>query len=169
MSVPLSFARHQVLAAIVQHLTQSVNEFFALADAQPTASLATLEAAAVRLTQDCLLPAVARAVAEQRQQIATAPTVATCACGPPAQYKGAAARTFVTQAGLLTFRRAYSYCPPCQAGFYPLDAALGLGPGQFREGVQEGVCRLAAALPFARAAATYSALTGPSPPARWRG
>jgi hypothetical protein len=77
MSVPLSFARHQVLAAIVQHLTQSVNEFFALADAQPTASLATLEAAAVRLTQDCLLPAVARAVAEQRQQIATAPTVAT--------------------------------------------------------------------------------------------
>jgi hypothetical protein len=41
-----------------------------------------------------------------------------------------------------------------------LDAALGLGPGQFSEGVQAGVCRLGAELPFERAATTYTALTG---------
>src|SRR4051794_24717198 len=160
MSAPLSFARHQVLASIVQHVTQAVNEFFACADAQPAARLAALEATAARLTQDCLLPAVAAVVEEQRQQVETAPTVAVCGCGQPAHYKGPAARTLLTQAGPLTFRRAYYYCKACQAGYYPLDAALGLGPGQFSEGVQAGVCRFGAGLPFERAAATYSALTG---------
>src|SRR4051794_21239465 len=160
MSAPLSFARHQVLASIVQHVTQAVNEFFACADAQPAARLAALEATAARLTQDCLLPAVAAVVEEQRQQVETAPTVAGCGCGQPAHYKGPAARTLLTQAGLLTFRRAYYYCSACQAGFYPLDLALGLGPGQFSEGVQAGVARLGAELPFERAATTYTALTG---------
>lgn len=160
MSSPLSFTRHQVLHTIVQHVTQAVNEFFATADAQPPASLATLEATAARLTQDCLLPAVAAVVEEQRQQVERDPAAATCACGQPAHYKGAAPRTLVTQAGLLTFRRAYYYCRACQVGFYPLDTALGLGPGQFSEGVQAGVCRLGAELPFERAATTYTALTG---------
>jgi len=160
MSAPLSFARHQVLASIVQQMTQRVNEFFAVADAQPTAPLATLEAVAARLTQDCLLPAVVLAVEELRQQVEIDPASATCGCGQPAHYKGAAARTLVTQAGLLTFRRAYYYCSACQVGFYPLDAALGLGPGQFSEGVQAGVARLGAELPFERAATTYTALTG---------
>jgi len=144
MSSPLSFARHQVLTSIVQQMTQRVNEFFAAADAQPTLSLATLEAAAAQLTQDCLLPAVAAIVEEQRQQVETDPAAACCPCGQPAHYKGAAPRTLVTQAGLLTFRRAYYYCKACQQGFYPLDAALGLGPGQFSERVQAGVCRLGA-------------------------
>jgi hypothetical protein len=160
MSSPLSFTRHQVLASIVQHITHAVNEFFALADAQPTAPLATLEGAAARLTQDCLLPAVAAVIEEQRQQVESDPAVATCSCGQPAHYKGPAPRTLLTQAGLLTFRRAYYHCKGCQAGFYPLDTALGLGPGQFSEGVQMGVCRLGAELPFERAAATYTALTG---------
>jgi len=160
MSAPLSFARHQVLASIVPHVTHAVNEFFAAADTLPAASLATLEAAAARLTQDCLLPAVAAVVEEQRQQVETDPAAAHCPCGQLAHYKGPAARTLVTQAGLLTFRRAYYYCTKCQQGFYPLDAALGLGPGQFSEGVQAGVARLGAELPFERAAATYTALTG---------
>lgn len=160
MSAPLSFARHQVLATIVQHVTHAVNEFFATADAPPAVSLATLELTATRLTQDCLLPALAAVVEEQRQQVERDPAAATCPCGQPAHYKGAASRTLVTQAGLLTFRRAYYYCGACQTGFYPLDRALGLGPGQFSEGVQAGVCRLGAELPFERAAATYTALTG---------
>lgn len=156
MSAPLSFARHQVFASIVQQVTQ----FFALADAQLAASLAALEADAAQLTQDCLLPAVALVVEEQPQQVETDPAVVRCGCGQPAHYKGATPRPLVTQAGTLTFRRAYYYCKACQAGFYSLDAALGLGLGQFSEGVQAGVCRLGAELPFARAAATYTALTG---------
>jgi hypothetical protein len=160
MSAPLSFARHQVLTAIVQQMTQAVNAFFAFADAHPAASLAALETEAARLTQACLLPAVAAAVEAQRQQVEADPVATRCACGQPAHYKGPAARTLLTQAGLLTFRRAYYYCMACQAGYYPLDAALGLGPGQFSEGVQAGVCRLGAELPFERAAATYTALTG---------
>jgi hypothetical protein len=160
MSAPLSFARQQVLASIVQQVTQRVNEFFAAAAAQPSPSLAALEATAARLTQDCLLPAVALVVEEQRQQVETDPAVARCGCGQSAHYKGPAPRTLVTQAGPLTFRRAYYYCKGCQQGFYPLDVALGLGPGQFSEGVQAGVCRLGAELPFERAAATYTALTG---------
>lgn len=160
MSAPLSFARHQVLAAIVQHVTQAVNAFFTFADAQPSAPLATLEAEAARLTHDCLLPALQAAVEQQRQLVEAAPAAATCRCGHPAHYKGTAPRTLLTQAGPLTFRRAYYYCRACQAGYYPLDAALELGPGQFSEGVQAGVCRLGAELPFERAACTYTALTG---------
>jgi hypothetical protein len=160
MSAPLSFARHQVLASIVQQMTQRVNELFAFADALPASSLAALEAEAARLTQDCLLPAVQVAVEEQRQRVEAAPNAASCHCGRAGHYKGVARRTLLTQAGVLTFRRAYYYCLACQAGYYPLDAALGLGPGQFSAGVQAGVCRLGAELPFERAAATYTALTG---------
>src|SRR5690349_7917465 len=124
MSAPLSFARHQVLQSIVQHMTQRVNELFAFADALPASSLAALEAEAARLTQDCLRPAVQVAVEEQRQRVAADPTAATCRCGRAGHYKGSARRTLLTQAGVLTFRRAYYYCPACRAGYYPLDAAL---------------------------------------------
>lgn len=43
--------------------------------------------------------------------------------------------------------------------FFPLDRKLGIGRGVWSEGVGKGVCRLAARMPFAQAAADYEALT----------
>ena len=43
--------------------------------------------------------------------------------------------------------------------FFPLDQKLGIGRAVWSEGVGKGVCRLAARMPFAQAAADYEALT----------
>ena len=42
------------------------------------------------------------------------------------------------------------------------DEALGIGPGQFSDGLQRGLCRLGATLPFGPAAESFTALTGVS-------
>ena len=43
-----------------------------------------------------------------------------------------------------------------------MDEAVGIGPGQFTDGVQSGLCRLGAGLPFGSAAESFTALTGVS-------
>lgn len=160
MSPQSAATRQRVLTAIVQHVTQAVNDLFALADQPIPPSLADLEARAQQLSQDCLLPAVAACVDEQRAAQAGAPARPRCACGRPGHYKGSAARTLLTRVGLLTYRRPYYYCRACRRGYTPLDLALGIGPGQFSAGVQEGICQLGAAVPFAQAATLWTALTG---------
>ena len=72
--------------------------------------------------------------------------------------------------GRVTWRRGYYYCESCRRGRYPLDEALGIGPDQFSNGLQSGLCRLGAAMPpyrvrgrlFAPAAESFTALTGVS-------
>ena len=39
---------------------------------------------------------------------------------------------------------------------------MGIGPGQFSDGVQSGLCRIGAGLPFGSAAESFTALTGVS-------
>ena len=46
------------------------------------------------------------------------------------------------------------------AAFFPLDDLLGLGAGHQSERVEEGLCWLAAQMPFAQAATGYDLLTG---------
>jgi len=54
------------------------------------------------------------------------PTVPCPRCGQPADYAGRHRKTFESVLGPLPLERAYYHCPPCQAGFCPRDAALGL-------------------------------------------
>ena len=84
----------------------------------------------------------------------------TCACGREARYKGRQPRSQETYVGRITWRRGYYYCGNCRRGSYPLDEAWDIGPGQFSDGVQRGLCRLGAALPFGPAAESFTALTG---------
>lgn len=160
MTSPLTPACAALLAPIIQQFQERVNEFFATVTPQPAATLADWETAAYQIGQDAAAALLQAAVEQARQQRETAPTPPRCPCGAPLHYKGTFARTLQTRVGLLRLRRGYYYCRACHQGRYLLDAALGLAPGQFSAGVQQGVCRLGAELPFERAAATWTALTG---------
>jgi hypothetical protein len=47
-------------------------------------------------------------------------------CGQPARYVDRRPKTFTSVLGTLTLLRAYYHCEPCEAGFCPRDATLGL-------------------------------------------
>lgn len=150
------FDRARVLATIVAHATAAVNQFCDALAQQPAPTLPELEAQALALAQACFTPLLQAAITAPQRALEAAPT---CPAGHPTHYKATHARTLLTRLGPLTFRRAYHYCAQCHAGHYPLDCAWGLSRGQFSEGVVTGVCRLGACLPFAQAAATWTALT----------
>jgi hypothetical protein len=78
------------------------------------------------------------------------------------EYKGQHRRSQETFFGRITWQRGYYSCKECRRGRYPPDEALGIGPGQFSDGLQSGLCRLGLALPFEPAAESFTALTGVS-------
>ena len=137
--------RALLLARIVAQFEQRVNEFLDFSDSHPEASFAELEAEARRLSRDCFAPALQASVEErcERQE----PT-RCCPCGGMVSYKGEQRRTQETYVGRIAWRRSYYYCPSCGKGRYPLDEVLGIGPGQFSDGIQSGVARLGVGLPF---------------------
>jgi hypothetical protein len=57
-------------------------------------------------------------------------------CQRPARFAGYARQTYLTLHGPIGVERAYFHCRPCGAGFAPLDAAWGLGPGHTSPTVQ---------------------------------
>ncbi len=85
-----------------------------------------------------------------------------CACGQESRYKGQQKRSQETFVGRITWQRGYYYCESCRRGQYPLDEAMDIGPGQFSDGLQKGLCRLGSSLPFELAAESFTALTGVS-------
>lgn len=152
-----------LLRKIVGHLEQRVNTLWNYATEHPQASLEDLEREAHRLSRDCFALALEAVVQERRLG---AEETSHCPCGQVPQYKGEQWRSQETYVGHIQWQRGYFYCPSCARGQYPLDETLKIGPGQFSAGLQAGVCRLGAALPFAQAAETFSALTGVSISAR---
>lgn len=154
-------AQHQeralLLARIVRQFEQRVNEFLDFGENHPEASFGDLETEARRLSRDCFAPALQQVIWAQRERIEGD---WRCECGGLAEYKGDQARKQETYVGRIEVHRGYYYCPSCSKGHYPLDEVLGIAQGQFSEGIQNGVCRLGAALPFEPAAETFEDLTG---------
>jgi hypothetical protein len=159
MSAFSTLERTRLLNAIVQDFSSRVNALLDFAADHQDASLAELEQQAHQLSTDALAPVVA-ALAQQPRNRVEAHAASNSPCGHQRRYKGCFSRTLITRVGAISLRRGYYYCELCRQGYFPLDVALGLDESQFSDGVQQGVCRLAAELPFERAAATWSALSG---------
>ena len=83
-------------------------------------------------------------------------------CGQKMQHKGEQERGWITPLGLVHWRRAYFYCPHCRQGYHPLDAAWGIGPGQFTQRYRAGMTLLGACLPYRQASQVFTKLTGMS-------
>lgn len=149
--------RALVLRSSVAEFEKRVKALWEYEEAHPEATLGELEREAHRLSRDCFAPVLEALVEGRNEEWSGA---APCRCGGLAGYKGEQERSQETFVGRITWRRGYSYCASCRQGHYPLDEALGIGPGQFSEGLQEQVCRLGVALPFAPAAETFTALSG---------
>jgi hypothetical protein len=151
--------RALLLKHSVAEFERRVNALLDYAEAYPQAVLGELEAEARRLSRDCFAPVLAGLLQWRSQEVAGFPR---CECGQEAAYKGQQQRSQETWVGRITWQRGYYYCKECSKGQYPLDAVLNIGPGQFSAGLQSGLCRLGAALPFEPAAESFTALTGVS-------
>ena len=151
--------RALLLSHSVAEFERRVNILLDYAETDPQASLAELEAEARRLSWDCFAPVLEGVLRWRSQELAGFPQ---CGCGRELRYKGQQQRSPETLVGRISWQRGYYYCESCRRGRYPLDKALGIGPGQFSDGVQSGRCRLGAALPFGLAAESFTALTGVS-------
>jgi Uncharacterised protein family (UPF0236) len=81
-------------------------------------------------------------------------------CGAAARYRGLHERCLLTRHGERRLRRRYYYCAACQAGFAPLDLALGLDRSALTAQLRHQLAYLAAWQPFAEAAVTLQLLTG---------
>jgi hypothetical protein len=81
-------------------------------------------------------------------------------CGAAARYRGLHERCLLTRHGERRLRRRYYYCAACQAGFAPLDLALGLDRSALTAQLRRQLAYLAAWQPFAEAAVTLQLLTG---------
>ena len=151
--------RALLLRHSVAEFERRVNAILDYAETHPQATLAELEAEARRLSRDCFAPVLEGLLRWRSQELGGFPR---CGCGREARYKGRQRRSQETLAGRITWQRGYHYCETCRSGRYPLDEALGIGPGQFSDGLQRGLCRLGAVLPFALAAESFTELTGVS-------
>lgn len=149
--------RGLLLRHSVAEFEKRVNAFLDYAEANRQATLGELEMEARRLSRDCFGP-VLEALVQRRCQ--EADRALRCSCGAVPGYKGQQERSQETFVGRISWWRDYYYCDTCRRGQYPLDEVLGVGPGQFSDGLQAGICRLGAALPFEPAAETFTALTG---------
>lgn len=151
--------RALLLKQSVAEFERRVNVIWDYQATHPQATLGELEAEARRLSWDCFASVLEGLLGWRCQE---AEGLAGCECGREMRYKGQQERSQETWAGRITWRRGYYYCESCRRGRYPLDEALDIGPGQFSGGLQQGLCRLGAEMPFAAAAASFTELTGVS-------
>jgi len=151
------------LERILAETAQRVKQLWEYAEQHREAPLAELERQAEQLSRGLLAGAVEVVVGEKSSCFIDD---ACPECGARTHYKGRQQRRQETLAGVVTYERGYYYCRHCQRGHYPVDEWLQIPAGEFGPGVQEEVSRLAAEMPFERAAETFTALKGISISAR---
>ena len=122
--------RALLLKQSVADFQRRVNEIIDYWEANPQAELAELESAARRLSWDCFAVVVEGLLGWRSQELEGG---SRCECGRELRYKGQQQRRQETLVGRITWRRSYYYCRSCRRGRYPLDEALGIGPGQFSD------------------------------------
>ncbi len=81
-------------------------------------------------------------------------------CGKRLNAKRMDRKTVSTLQGKISVERPYFHCRDCHIGYHPLDEALALAQEVHQYDVQEKVLKLAAEMPYARAAELVSELTG---------
>lgn len=81
-------------------------------------------------------------------------------CGQAARYKRIAPREITTAHGLVVWSRPWYHCNPCQQGFAPRDAGLGLDGGGTSPQLRTWIARVAARVPFAPTQELIAELTG---------
>src|ERR1035437_9430357 len=131
------------------HSNRLVDEM--LASDNPPCTIDEIEEAALRLREKAsqlVAEELAKAAEERARIEAGEAKKVFCHCGRWARHRGRRQRDLVTMAGRLRVRRAYYYGRRCDAGFCPIDRAIGLGSGPFTRRVQQEVVRLDALLPY---------------------
>jgi len=142
--------RTELSSAIIQEMQALVGEALAaVVPALLTADLATLAQRVQQVGRVILGGLVERVAAGQAQGL---PRPARCpACHGPLKRRERA-RPLVGLVGDYTLHRAYYWCAGCKRGTAPLDAALGLGPGEVSPGLARVVARTAVDATFTPAA-----------------
>ncbi len=133
--------RADLSSAIIQEMQVLVGEALeAVVPALLTADLATLEQRVQQVGRVILGGLIERVAAGQAQGL---PRPARCpACHGPLKRRERP-RPLVGLVGDYTLRRPYYWCAACKRGTAPLDAALGLGPGEVSPGLARVVARAA--------------------------
>lgn len=81
-------------------------------------------------------------------------------CGKMCTHKQVVRKKLETAQGPFELRRPWFYCPDCEQGFAPLDAAAEISRRQKQFDIQKKAVKLAAQVPFACASEIYEDLTG---------
>jgi len=133
--------RTELSSAIIQEMQAVMGD--ALATVVPellTADLATLEQRVQQVGRVILGGLIERVAAGQAQGL---PRPARCPVCHGALKRRERPRPLVGLVGDYTLQRAYYWCAACKRGEAPLDAALGLGPGDVSPGLARVVARTA--------------------------
>jgi len=83
-----------------------------------------------------------------------------CGAGHEARFVGHRDKRLDTVLGPITLHRAYYHCASCRVGVVPKDDELGVTGVSMSPGLRAMVARVAAAAPFAKAAALLAELAG---------
>ena len=83
-----------------------------------------------------------------------------CAHGHQARFVSYRGKTVDTVLGSIEISRAYYHCPRCHGGLAPRDGELGVTDTSITPGLQAMIDRVAACVPFAKAAGLLAGLAG---------
>ncbi len=138
--------RTELSSAIRQEMQVLVGEALAaVVPALLTADLATLEQRVQQVGRVILGGLIERVATAQAQGL---PRPARCPACHGTLKRRERPRPLVGLVGDYTLRRPYYWCAACQRGTAPLDAALGLGPGEVAPGLARVVARVAVEATF---------------------
>jgi len=142
--------RTELSSAIIQEMQVLVGEALeAVVPEVLTADLATLEQCVQQVGRVILGGLMERVAAAHDHLL---PRPARCPGCHGALKRRERPRDLVGLVGDYTLRRAYYWCAACTRGAAPLDAALGLGPGEVSPGLARVVARAAVDATFTPAA-----------------
>lgn len=82
-----------------------------------------------------------------------------CECGQRARYQAMRDGVLYTIVGRVVYRRAYYRCGHCHRGCSPLDARLGLRPGELSAELEQLTALIGVHLPFGQSSQVFEQLT----------
>jgi len=131
--MPVESIVSELMDVIQRHLTESVGEDLSVKEQRALA--------AGRRFAQTLLEEMLKADAQE-------PVWTTCECGAMVRSKQHESRTIVTLAGTHRMDRRKYYCGVCGKSVAPRDAELGVGSGNYSQGVVALAAEVAAGFPF---------------------
>ncbi len=111
--------REQIKAELMKKAEQEIDRLLDWEEQADKPTLTQLENQ-VLATRKALSEGMLEGVLAGQETRQPAEPVGCPKCGQLAENKGLRTKEVETRAGTLRMRRAYYYCPHCQAGFFPL-------------------------------------------------